>query len=64
MHVAIYDCTRVGYVEVLNDETGPTTAGFLARAIASYAAQGIRIALFLIDNGNCYCSDVLAVVVA
>ena len=64
VHVAIDDCTRVGYVEVLDDETGPTTAGVLARAIAWYAAQGIRITGLLTDNGGCYHSDVLAVVVA
>lgn len=63
VHVAIDDCTRVGYVAVLDDETGATAAGCLARAIAWYAAQGIRIAGLLTDNGGCYRSDVLAVVV-
>jgi transposase InsO family protein len=64
VHVAIDDCTRLGYSEVLDDETGPTAAGFLARAIAWYAAQGIRIAGLLTDNGGCYRSDAHALVVA
>ncbi len=34
VHVAIDDCTRVGYAEVLADERGPTTVGFLERAYA------------------------------
>ena len=32
VHVAIDDYTRVGYAEVLPDENGATTAGFLTRA--------------------------------
>jgi transposase len=39
VHIAIDDCTRLGYGEVLPDEAGPTTAGFLARAVAWFAAQ-------------------------
>jgi transposase InsO family protein len=62
VHVAIDDCTRVGYAEVLEDERGPTTAGFLARARAWYAALGIRLRRVLSDNGKNYRShDVAAV---
>jgi len=62
VHVAIDDCTRVGYAEVLADERGPTTAGFLARACAWYAALGIRVRGVLSDNGKNYRShDVAAV---
>ncbi len=64
VHVAIDDCTRLGYSEVLDNETGPTAAGFLARAIAWYAAQGIRITGLLTDNGGCYRSAAHAVVAA
>lgn len=35
VHVAIDDCTRVPYAEVLADETGPTTAAFVQRAPSS-----------------------------
>ena len=64
VHVAIDDCTRVGYSEVLDDETGATAAGFLARAIAWYAAHGIRITGLLTDSGGCYRSEAHAVAAA
>lgn len=54
VHVAIDDHTRLAYVEVLPDETAPTAAGFLARAVAWYAALGIPVERVLTDNGSCY----------
>lgn len=60
VHVAIDDCTRLGYAEVLPDEHGETTVGFLARAYIWYAAHGIRIRRLLTDNGGNYRSAVLA----
>jgi transposase InsO family protein len=54
LHVAIDDCTRVPYAEVLADETGPTTVGFLTRALAGYRARGIRVRRLLTDNGGNY----------
>ena len=59
VHVAIDDCTRLGYAEVLPDELGATTAGFLARAVAWYAAQGIRVRRIMTDNAKTYLSDVV-----
>lgn len=56
VHVAIDDCTRLGYAEVLPDESGPTTAGFLARAVAWFAAQGIRVRRVMTDNAKSYLS--------
>lgn len=53
-HVAIDDHSRLAYVEVLADETAETTAGFLRRAVAWYAAQGIAIERLLTDNGSAY----------
>ena len=41
VHVAVDDATRIAHVEVLDDETGPTAAGFLRRAIGGRpAARG------------------------
>lgn len=60
VHVAIDDCTRVAYAEVLADEQGDTTAGFLERAYAWYAAHGVTIRRLLTDNGGNYRSDALA----
>lgn len=54
VHVAIDDHTRLAYSEVLPDETAATAAGFLARAVAWYAALGITVERLLTDNGSCY----------
>jgi len=64
VHVAIDDCTRVPYAEVLADEQGPTTAAFLERALAFYRARGIRVRRLLTDNGGNYRSAPFAAVVA
>lgn len=54
VHVAIDDATRIAYAEVLRDETGETSAAFLARAKAWYRALGIRVRRILTDNGTGY----------
>jgi len=54
VHVAVDDATRLAYVEVLDDEKGPTAAGFLRRAIAFFRRYGIRVERVLTDNGPCY----------
>ena len=59
VHVALDDCTRLAYAEVLGDERGPTAAAFLARALAWFAAQGIRVERLMSDNGACYRSRVV-----
>lgn len=58
VHVAIDDCTRLAYSEVLPADDGPTTAAFLTRALAWYGALGIRVRALLTDNGKCYTSGV------
>ena len=40
VHIAIDDCTRLAYTEVLDDEKAMTVVGFLRRAVAFYAATG------------------------
>jgi len=55
-HVAIDDHSRAADVEVLPDQTGPTTAAFLQRTVAWFARRGVRIARVLTDNGGNYCS--------
>jgi transposase InsO family protein len=54
VHVAIDDCSRLAYVEVLADERGDTAAGFLLRALASFRQRGIRVWRVLTDNGSAY----------
>lgn len=54
VHVAIDDCTRLAYAEVLPNETGPTTAGFLQRMLLWFRAHGITVRRILTDNGPAY----------
>jgi hypothetical protein len=52
IHVAMDDPTRQFDVEVLADEKGPTTAGFLSRAVAWFNGQGVECRRVLSDNGS------------
>jgi transposase InsO family protein len=61
VHVAI---SRVVYAEVLPDERAGTTTGFLTRALAWYAALGVRVRAVLTDNGNPYRSHQVAALFA
>ena len=61
MHIAIDDCTRLAYAEVLADERATTAIGFLRRAVAFYARHGITVERLLTDNGNAYRSAVHAI---
>ena len=60
VHVAIDDATRLVYVEVLDDEKALTAVGFLHRAVAHFAAFGIRVERLMTDNGPAYLSIVHA----
>jgi transposase InsO family protein len=60
VHVCVDDATRLAYVEVLADEKGHTTVGFLRRAVAFYAGYGISVERVMTDNGSGYCSIVHA----
>jgi hypothetical protein len=53
-HVAVDDTTRLAYVEILDDERGPTCVAFLRRAIAWFAAHGITVLRIMTDNGSGY----------
>ena len=54
VHVAIDDCTRLAYAEVLSDEKATTAIGFLRRAVAFFARHGITVERLLTDNGPAY----------
>src|SRR3954469_20359898 len=54
VHIAIDDCTRLAYAEVLPDEKASTAIGFLGRAIAFYRRHGITVERLLTDNGSPY----------
>lgn len=58
VHVAIDDCTRLAYAEVLDEgETADATSGFLTRAIAWFAARGVAVQRVMTDNGSGYRSQ-------
>ena len=54
VHTVIDDHSRVAYAEVHDDETGPTATGVLRRAVAWFAARGVKTERVLSDNGSCY----------
>jgi transposase len=54
VHVAIDDCTRLAYAEVLADEKAATAIGFLRRAFAFFERHGIDVERLLTDNGSAY----------
>jgi transposase InsO family protein len=60
VHIAIDDCTRLAYAEVLTDEKGLTAVGFLRRAIAFYERHGITVQRVMTDNGSPYVSTLHA----
>jgi transposase InsO family protein/transposase len=61
VHIAIDDCTRLAYAEVLADEKAATAAAFLARALAFFARHGITVERVLTDNGSPYRSAIHAI---
>jgi transposase InsO family protein len=64
VHVAVDDTSRLAYVEILDDETGATCAGFLRRAIAWFATRGVTVRRIMTDNGPGYRSKIHANAVA
>ena len=54
VHVCIDDCTRLAYVEVLDDERKETVTAFLRRAVGWFAAHGVIIERLMTDNGSGY----------
>ena len=62
VHVAVDDCTRLAYAEVLADERTDTVCGFLERAIAFFGDHGIRVQRLMTDNGSAYRSHAHAAV--
>lgn len=61
VHIAIDDCTRLAYAEVLTDEKASTAIAFLRRAVQFYRRHGITVERVLTDNGSPYRSAVHAI---
>ena len=60
VHVAVDDATRLAYVEVLENEKGSTSVGFLRRAVRFFDGYGVRVQRVMTDNGAPYRSTVHA----
>ena len=55
-HVAIDDCTRYTYAEILPDDKRYTATAFWLRAVREFRRRGIHVQRVLTDNGGAYCS--------
>src|ERR671935_2157900 len=60
LHVLIDDHPRLAYAEVLDNLTAERAAGFLRRAVAWFAARGVRVQAVMSDNGAAYISALYA----
>jgi transposase InsO family protein len=58
VHIAVDDCTRMAYAEVLEDERAITVVAFLRRAVAFFLQHGITVEQLLTDNGSGYRSTI------
>ncbi len=54
LHVAVENCTRLAFAELLPVQYGPACAAFLARAHAWFTALGIPIRQLRTDNAWAY----------
>jgi transposase InsO family protein/transposase len=61
VHIAIDDCTRLAYAEVLPNEKATTAIAFLRRALAFFERHGIDVERLLTDNGSAYRSTMHAI---
>jgi transposase InsO family protein len=54
LHVAIDDASRLAYTELMPDERQDSACAFLARALAFFAAHGVKVERVMTDNGSAY----------
>jgi transposase InsO family protein len=54
LHVAIDDHSRVGFSQMLADETAVSACAFLLAALRYYKRLGVRISRVMSDNGSAY----------
>jgi transposase InsO family protein len=64
VHVMVDDYSRLAYAEVLEDLTASCAVDFLRRAVAWFAARGVRVEAVMSDNGSCYLAHVYAAALA
>jgi transposase InsO family protein len=61
VHIAIDDCTRLAYAEVLPNERATTAIAFLGRALEFFQRHGMTVEQLITDNGAPYRSTVHAI---
>jgi transposase InsO family protein len=61
VHIAIDDCTRLAYAEVLADEKAITVIAFLRRAVRFFERHGMNVEEVITDNGSAYRSTMHAI---
>jgi transposase InsO family protein len=61
VHIAIDDCTRLAYAEVLQDEKATSVIAFLRRAVRFFERHGIDVEEVITDNGSAYRSTAHAI---
>ena len=54
LHVAIDDCSRIAYAELLPDESAASAVLFLDHALAWFASLGVAVRAVMTDNAFCY----------
>lgn len=54
LHVAIDDHSRVGFSQVLADETAHSACDFMLQALRYYKGLGVRVTGVMTDNGSAY----------
>lgn len=54
IHAAVDDHSRLAYLEVLDDERGPTAADFWRRAAAWFGAHGVAVERVMTDNAKSF----------
>ena len=54
LHVAIDDHSRVGFSQMLADETARSACAFLLAALRYYRSLGVRVEQVMTDNGSAY----------
>jgi transposase-like protein len=64
LHICIDDASRLAYSEILPDEKKESAIGFLGRALAWLAGQGVTVERVMTDNGSAYRSKAFRAAVA
>jgi transposase InsO family protein len=60
LHVAIDDCSRLAYTEVLDGLGREPATAFLQRAVGWFGQLGVRVERVMTDNGSAYRSKLFA----